>query len=188
MIRGMRWHTYRRAIGWHGGKGVFREIGAGVIGYLAGLPLFAMGLGITFALVGLVTILREAARTGRPAPAHQPDLRSGDERQPGRAGDGLPARHRVGAAVRGIDLPRGALPAHARAGRDCGAPSASALIFGLCHQYGPVLVFPVVLLGVNFALAPRVAREPDRAHHGPRAAQRHRGDHGVQRDPADQLG
>ena len=28
----------------------------------------------------------------------------------------------------------------------------SALIFGLCHQYGPVLVFPVVLLGVNFAL------------------------------------
>jgi membrane protease YdiL (CAAX protease family) len=152
LIRGMKWHTYRRAIGWHGGKGVFREIGAGVVGYLAGLPLFAMGLGISLALVGLVTILREALELGDPPPPTNPifDLATSDN----------PAvlvmvflLATVWAPLCEESIFRGALYRHMR-GRAGIVVCAigSALIFGLCHQYGPVLVFPVVILGVNFAL------------------------------------
>jgi membrane protease YdiL (CAAX protease family) len=43
-IRGARWGVVRRDIGLHAGKGFFREIGAGVLGYLACLPLVAASL------------------------------------------------------------------------------------------------------------------------------------------------
>jgi membrane protease YdiL (CAAX protease family) len=36
---GSDWRNYRAAIGWGRGQGVFREIGAGILGYIAGLPL-----------------------------------------------------------------------------------------------------------------------------------------------------
>jgi membrane protease YdiL (CAAX protease family) len=36
---GSNWKDYRAAIGWHRGRGVFREVGAGIAGYIAGLPL-----------------------------------------------------------------------------------------------------------------------------------------------------
>jgi membrane protease YdiL (CAAX protease family) len=38
--RGVTWRDLRRALGWHLGRGVFREIGAGVVGYVAGFPVF----------------------------------------------------------------------------------------------------------------------------------------------------
>ncbi|HVZ93937.1 MAG TPA: type II CAAX endopeptidase family protein, partial [Phycisphaerales bacterium] len=44
LVRGMSWTTLRKANGWHAGRGVFREIGAGVVGYLAGLPIVVVGL------------------------------------------------------------------------------------------------------------------------------------------------
>lgn len=43
-IRGSRWRDVRAALGWHRGEGVLREIGAGIVGYLAGLPLLALAL------------------------------------------------------------------------------------------------------------------------------------------------
>jgi membrane protease YdiL (CAAX protease family) len=42
MWRGVKWHDLRRALGWHAGRGVFREIGAGVVGYVTGFPLFVV--------------------------------------------------------------------------------------------------------------------------------------------------
>lgn len=41
----------RRALGWHSGKGVLREVGAGIVGYLGGLPIVALGLGTTIVLI-----------------------------------------------------------------------------------------------------------------------------------------
>ena len=43
-IRGSKWQEYRIAIGWHCGQGVVREIGSGILGYLAGLPLLFLML------------------------------------------------------------------------------------------------------------------------------------------------
>jgi membrane protease YdiL (CAAX protease family) len=34
--------AWRQAIGWHTGRGVLREIGCGLVGYIAGLPLMAL--------------------------------------------------------------------------------------------------------------------------------------------------
>jgi membrane protease YdiL (CAAX protease family) len=50
-FRGANWKDWRAAIGWHRGQGFFREIGAGIIGYIAGLPLLA----IAFVVVGKIS-------------------------------------------------------------------------------------------------------------------------------------
>jgi membrane protease YdiL (CAAX protease family) len=49
-VRGVPWRTLRAELGWTIGRGVPREIGAGLVGYLAGLPIVALGLGLTLLL------------------------------------------------------------------------------------------------------------------------------------------
>lgn len=53
LARGVRIGDLRRNLGWHSGKGVIREIGAGVVGYLAGVPLVVIGFVITAALIAV---------------------------------------------------------------------------------------------------------------------------------------
>ncbi len=67
LLRGADVASWKDAIGWHKGKGVFREIGAGFLGYLAGLPIIAIGLVCALLLSALVAILVELF-TGAPAP------------------------------------------------------------------------------------------------------------------------
>jgi membrane protease YdiL (CAAX protease family) len=50
-FRGSDWKSYRAALGWKRGQGFFREIGAGILGYIAGLPL----LGVAVALVAILS-------------------------------------------------------------------------------------------------------------------------------------
>lgn len=50
LLRGASWPELRRALGWHSGSGVFREIAAGVAGYLACLPILVGGLVLTLLL------------------------------------------------------------------------------------------------------------------------------------------
>jgi membrane protease YdiL (CAAX protease family) len=50
MLRGMRFDEWRRVIGWHAGRGVFREIGVGLLAYIGGLPVIAIGFLLTFIL------------------------------------------------------------------------------------------------------------------------------------------
>ncbi len=51
--RGLRGADYRRGFGWTKGRGVLREMVAGALGYLAGLPLLAAGFSLTLILVSL---------------------------------------------------------------------------------------------------------------------------------------
>lgn len=53
ILRGVRWNEMRHALGWHGGRGWYIEIPMGLVGYFAGLPIIAMGAGITILLVSL---------------------------------------------------------------------------------------------------------------------------------------
>jgi membrane protease YdiL (CAAX protease family) len=46
-LRGWSWPDLRQAVGLHRGRGVLREIGAGLLGYLAGLPLVGLGVAAT---------------------------------------------------------------------------------------------------------------------------------------------
>ncbi len=51
LARGESFGGLRRALGWHAGRGVLREVGAGVVGYVAGLPIVAVGFLITILLI-----------------------------------------------------------------------------------------------------------------------------------------
>jgi membrane protease YdiL (CAAX protease family) len=42
LFRGMKWKEYRASIGWNRGKGIFSEVGAGVAGFITGMPLLIM--------------------------------------------------------------------------------------------------------------------------------------------------
>ncbi|MGD9158001.1 MAG: type II CAAX endopeptidase family protein [Desulfobacteraceae bacterium] len=44
LLRGAGWRDYRTALGWHRGKGIFREVGAGIVGYITGLPFMILAL------------------------------------------------------------------------------------------------------------------------------------------------
>jgi membrane protease YdiL (CAAX protease family) len=50
-LRGVEWSEILRGLGWHRGRGVLREIGAGLYGYIAGLPLLAVGVVTTLILM-----------------------------------------------------------------------------------------------------------------------------------------
>ena len=50
VLVGVPWKRYKQDMGFHRGRGVFHEIAAGFVGYLAGLPIIAVGILITFVL------------------------------------------------------------------------------------------------------------------------------------------
>lgn len=50
-VWGMDRQAWKTALGWHTGKGFFREIGAGFVGYLGGLPIVLVGLVTTLILI-----------------------------------------------------------------------------------------------------------------------------------------
>jgi membrane protease YdiL (CAAX protease family) len=56
LLRGMPGREFRQAVGWHAGRGALREIGIGILGYIGGLPVLAIGFLITAALINLTGI------------------------------------------------------------------------------------------------------------------------------------
>ena len=50
-VRGVGWPEIRQALGWRRGRGFWREVGVGLFGYLAGLPVLAIGFAITYVLM-----------------------------------------------------------------------------------------------------------------------------------------
>ncbi len=150
--RGMSLKQLAGAIGWHRGEGVLKEMGCGVLGYLAGLPLLAAGMGLSMGLMVIVQLIRAAAGMGPPPP---PDSAVFDL-----AASQSPLimvlfflLATVWAPLCEESIFRGALYRHLR-GRFGVVVSALvvALLFGLSHNYGPVLVFPVVALGFTFCM------------------------------------
>ncbi len=71
LLRGARPLNFRYAMGWHTGKGVFREIGAGIVGYVACLPIFLLGIALTL-LLGVAMSLLPGAGEGPAAPPTHP--------------------------------------------------------------------------------------------------------------------
>jgi membrane protease YdiL (CAAX protease family) len=63
--RGVSWQQVRTDIGWTGGAGVVRELGCGLVGYMAALPIAGVGL-----LISMGLILFAAPEEGARAAAH----------------------------------------------------------------------------------------------------------------------
>jgi membrane protease YdiL (CAAX protease family) len=56
-IRGLGWREMLRGFGWRRGKGVVREMVAGVVGYVAMIPVFALGVAVTLVLSLLANLV-----------------------------------------------------------------------------------------------------------------------------------
>lgn len=61
LTRGVPFDRLRGSLGWHAGRGVFREMGAGIVGHLAGIPIILLGL-----LVSILIIAATKADASHP--------------------------------------------------------------------------------------------------------------------------
>lgn len=69
VLRGRSWSTVRHDIGLHSGRGLMREFGSGIVGYITILPIFAIGVIGTFILAVLYSIVDQLIRgVGSPPP------------------------------------------------------------------------------------------------------------------------
>jgi len=146
LVRGASKADLAKLVGWNTGKGLFREIGFGLLAYLAGLPVFFAAVVATLGLITIVDVLAGVAQGPPPSPVI--DLVAG----------GSPLALVLVFVLATIWAPlceelvfRGALQRHVRA-RLAGplAIVVTATVFGFMHGYGPLLVLPLIALGSVF--------------------------------------
>lgn len=147
IARGATRAQVKYAVGLHRGSGFVREVAAGLIGYLAGLPVVAVGFIITLILGALLSAI-----SGPGAPPSHPIVQ-----QAGSTGIwpivSLYLLASVWAPIVEESVFRGALFHHLR-GRMRALASALAvgLIFAIIHPQGVLLVPPLMALGFVFSM------------------------------------
>lgn len=150
LIRGAQSRDWRLAIGWHTGEGVLKEIGCGFLGYLASLPVYIVGVVIT----AILLIVQQRL-------------------SPNSSGDAQPMVNPIFEMIAGGDffiimllfvlattwapiveesIFRGALFRFLR-GRLHWMVAAlfTGILFAFMHDYGPLMVAPLIALGFMFA-------------------------------------
>jgi membrane protease YdiL (CAAX protease family) len=151
LLRGVRWSRLRGALGLTSGRGVLTEIGMGVLGYLAGIPLFIAGVLVSFMLMILAQAIRLGLGMGEPPLPENAlfDLVG----QGGWVTVLFASLVVLWAPLCEETIFRGAL-FRALRGRVGVVLSvlACACVFGFMHGYGPLLVFPLIALGSVFCL------------------------------------
>jgi membrane protease YdiL (CAAX protease family) len=149
VLRGSPWRNWRYACGWHAGRGVAREVGAGFVGYLMALPIFAIGVLAMFVLMGLWTAIF-GAEDG-PTPSHPIVEEMTQAGWWGAVKVYLLAA--VWAPVVEETVFRGALYHHLRGWMaPIGAALVTGFIFAVIHPQGLVAIPALMALGVAFAL------------------------------------
>lgn len=153
LLRGQPWTNHRFALGWTSGRGVAREVGAGVVGYLACLPIFLTGVLCTL-LLSLVISQIQTMLGGDPegAPMSHPIM---DHLAGGSVVTliVLLALAAVWAPLAEETVFRGAYYHHLRGAR--GVILASLLtgfVFAVIHPQGFAAVPALMSLGVSFAI------------------------------------
>ncbi|MBX3387864.1 MAG: CPBP family intramembrane metalloprotease [Phycisphaeraceae bacterium] len=148
LLRGVRFGEYRKLAGWTAERGIIREIGAGIFGYLAGLPIVFCAL-----LVSLLLNVLIQTWSGKDAePPTNPILEIAGR------GDALLlvllfTLATIWAPIVEETVFRGGLFRAMRAHMHFVlAAIASALVFGFMHPYPIPLLGPVIAIGFVFAL------------------------------------
>ncbi len=150
LLRGVSFAEMRRRIGWTSGKGVVREIGAGIFGYLAFLPVFFLSVVIALLLLMLWSLITSGSAD--PAAPENPiaDLISGTS---GFTLLLLFSLATIWAPLVEETVFRGALFRHLRSRLGLfAAGGISAVCFGVMHGYPFILLLPVTMLGFGFAI------------------------------------
>ncbi|MBC7835072.1 MAG: CPBP family intramembrane metalloprotease [Phycisphaerales bacterium] len=152
-LRGVSRMRARADLGWHRGTGLMREVGAGIVGYLAALPLFVGGVLLTLLLAtvrGLMTGKGEPGSSAVPAP-HNPVMEAIMQ------GDAMMVvavllLGTVWAPIVEETVFRGAMYRHLRARLGFfGSALITALIFAAIHPYGFLFIPPLAGLAIAFA-------------------------------------
>lgn len=148
LLRGVKFGEYRRLVGWTAERGLFREIGAGIFGYLAGLPVVFCALLVSLLLNFLIQTF-----SGKDVePPTNPILEIAGR------GDALLLTllftlATIWAPIVEETVFRGGLFRAMRAHLHFVlAAIASALVFGFMHGYPVQLLGPVIAIGFVFAL------------------------------------
>lgn len=147
MLRGVSFGKFRELVGWTAPRGVVREVGAGIFGYMAGLPLLFVVVIITVGLNAWYTHV-----TGKDEPRTNPILEV--------VGKGSPALILLLLSLATLWAPlveetvmRGALYRALRASLPVFVSAIiSAIFFGFMHGYPVLLLGPVITIGFIFAL------------------------------------
>lgn len=154
LLRGVPGAEARRALGLHTGRGFFRELGVGILGYMAGLPLLAFGAIISFVATFIYnTIMNPGGGGADPnAFAQHPII--------DKAASAGPLFLLMIATLAVIWAPlveetifRGALFPELRRklGWIAGA-AVTGLIFAIVHPIPWLMLTPWVMLGLHFCL------------------------------------
>lgn len=139
LLRGVSWPDLKRGLGWQRGRGVFREAGAGIAGYLAGMPLLAMA---TYATILL-------SKLGHEHAVHPIVFETGGGLA---AIVGLYLMASVWAPIVEETMFRGALFHHLRRGhRWLFSAALSAFIFAALHPQGWTAIPVLGMIGFIFA-------------------------------------
>jgi membrane protease YdiL (CAAX protease family) len=154
LLRGVSFAQFRQDVGWHSGKGVLREMGAGFLGYCAGLPLLILAMVASMVIVMVKTRLATAPGEA-PAGPENPILEIITRVGPGTALL-LFLLATVWAPIVEETIFRGCLYRAVRLpGRLLMVLIASvitALFFGVMHGYEFLLLGPVIAIGFIFAV------------------------------------
>lgn len=149
MLRGVSWSQWKLDMGWHTGRGVFREIGSGIFAYLAGFPLV-----IGAVLISMIALMIRVAMAG----GKEPPTPSNPVVDIVTSGDAMTlvllySLVSIWAPVVEESIFRGALFRHLRSRMGViAAAVASAVVFGVMHGYEWMLLSPVIALGLIFAM------------------------------------
>lgn len=147
LLRGVSWRQFRADTGLHAPRGLLREVGAGILGYFAGLPILLAGAVASLILKTIADFI-----TGRKGVPQNPILDY--------IAGGSPLLLFMLVTLATIWAPlveetvfRGALYRHLRASMPIFfAGVLSALVFGMMHGYDFLLLGGVISLGLTFAL------------------------------------
>lgn len=158
VIRGVRLSEAARAMGWSGERGPLREVFAGVLWYVAGVPILFGAMLMTLVIAVVVDLVKQGMGQDAPPPSNPIiDL----------AGSGTPVTLLLLFVLASVWAPiveesvfRGALYSFLRGTMGKAARWVSvaasvvitALCFGALHGYLFYLMLPVVTLGAWFAI------------------------------------
>jgi membrane protease YdiL (CAAX protease family) len=152
LVRGVKFSDMRSAMGLTSGEGFFKEVGAGILAYLAGIPVFVGVVFATLILVWIWEIIKQAIGIPPAPPPENPliDLFGGSGVWTLIA-FGLLAT--LWAPLVEESIFRGCLFRHVRSRVGMVlAAIITAMVFGGMHGYPGLLLLPVTSLGVVFAL------------------------------------
>ena len=154
LARGADARSWRAALGLHRGTGLFREIGAGVLSYLACVPIYYAAVVVSLVLIMIWSMIERQLfgvqdQQSMPVNPVFEIIASGNAL----AILLIFTLATVWAPLTEELVFRGALHRHLRARMHwVGAAALGAVLFAFMHSYGPLLVAPLIALGFAFSL------------------------------------